>query len=157
AHHDRTSRRRGARATRSRATCSPAGADVMAGSDNRRMAAERPVGSSKVPPGGAAARRRRRRIAVAAAARTGERWAARGAAWGEVVHAAQDRRRFDAQALRETGMKRFFLVVMLSAFAVGSAVAQETCESKAISKDGKPLAGAAKTSFLKKCKRDACA
>ena len=54
-------------------------------------------------------------------------------------------------------MKRFFLVVMLSAFAVGSAVAQETCESKAISKDGKPLAGAAKTSFLKKCKRDACA
>src|SRR5262249_54539605 len=38
-------------------------------------------------------------------------------------------------------MKRFFLVVMLSAFAVGSAVAQETCESKAISKDGKPVGG----------------
>jgi len=54
-------------------------------------------------------------------------------------------------------MRRFFLVLMLSMFALGSAVAQETCESKAISKDGKPLAGAAKTSFLKKCKRDACA
>jgi hypothetical protein len=26
----------------------------------------------------------------------------------------------------------------------------------AVSKDGKPLAGAAKTSFLKKCKADAC-
>ena len=34
------------------------------------------------------------------------------------------------------------------------ASAQETCESKAVSKEGKPLAGAAKTSFLKKCKRD---
>jgi hypothetical protein len=25
-----------------------------------------------------------------------------------------------------------------------------------VSKDGRPLAGAAKTSFLKKCKRDSC-
>jgi hypothetical protein len=41
-------------------------------------------------------------------------------------------------------------------FAVGSAMAQATCESKAISKDGKPLAGAAKTSFVNKCKKDAC-
>jgi hypothetical protein len=54
-------------------------------------------------------------------------------------------------------MKRLFLVVVLSIFALGSAVAQETCEGKAIGKDGKPLAGAAKTSFLKKCKRDTCA
>jgi hypothetical protein len=53
-------------------------------------------------------------------------------------------------------MKRFFLVVLLSVFALGSAMAQETCESKAISKDGKPLSGAAKTSFIKKCKADAC-
>ena len=35
-------------------------------------------------------------------------------------------------------------------------MAQATCESKAISKDGKPLAGAAKTSFVNKCKKDAC-
>ncbi len=54
-------------------------------------------------------------------------------------------------------MKRFFLIAVLSIFACGSALAQETCESKAVSKDGKPLAGAAKTSFLKKCKRDSCA
>jgi hypothetical protein len=54
-------------------------------------------------------------------------------------------------------MKRLFLAVLLSAFAVGSAMAQETCESKAVGKDGKPLAGAAKTSFMQKCKRDTCA
>ena len=40
--------------------------------------------------------------------------------------------------------------------AIGSAVAQETCESKAVSKDGKPLAGAAKTSFMKKCMTETC-
>ena len=48
-------------------------------------------------------------------------------------------------------------VFLLSAvFLTGSAFAQETCESKAVGKDGKPLAGAAKTAFLKKCKTDAC-
>jgi len=40
-------------------------------------------------------------------------------------------------------------------FAAGSALAQ-SCESKAVSKDGKALSGAAKTSFVKKCKQDAC-
>jgi hypothetical protein len=54
-------------------------------------------------------------------------------------------------------MKRIFLAAIVATFAAGSAFAQETCESKAVSKDGKPLAGAAKTSFLKKCKADACA
>jgi hypothetical protein len=39
---------------------------------------------------------------------------------------------------------------------MGSAFAQETCDSKAVSKDGKPLAGAAKTSFMKKCMADSC-
>ncbi len=53
-------------------------------------------------------------------------------------------------------MKRIFLIAILATFAAGSAFAQETCESKAVGKDGKPLAGAAKTSFLKKCKEDAC-
>jgi hypothetical protein len=42
-------------------------------------------------------------------------------------------------------------------FAVGPAMAQETCESKAVGKDGKALAGAAKTSFMKKCMADSCA
>ncbi len=54
-------------------------------------------------------------------------------------------------------MKRIFLAAIVASFAAGSALAQETCESKAVGKDGKPLAGAAKTSFLKKCKEDACA
>jgi hypothetical protein len=54
-------------------------------------------------------------------------------------------------------MKRLFLALLLSAFALGSTAAQESCESKAVGKDGKPLAGAAKTSFLQKCKRDTCA
>jgi hypothetical protein len=53
-------------------------------------------------------------------------------------------------------MKRFVLAVIVSLFAVGAAFADDTCESKAIGKDGKPLAGAAKTSFMKKCKSDAC-
>jgi len=35
------------------------------------------------------------------------------------------------------------------------ASAQETCESKAVSKEGKPLAGAAKRSFMQKCQREA--
>ena len=50
-------------------------------------------------------------------------------------------------------MKRLFLALPSSAFAPGSAAAQETCESKAVGKNGKPLAGAAKTSFMQKCKR----
>ena len=52
-------------------------------------------------------------------------------------------------------MKRILLAALISSFAVGSAMAA-SCESQAVSKDGKPLAGAAKTSFLKKCKADAC-
>jgi hypothetical protein len=53
-------------------------------------------------------------------------------------------------------MKRICLALLLSSFAIGPAMAQETCASKAVGKDGKPLAGAAKTSFIQKCKRDAC-
>jgi hypothetical protein len=34
-------------------------------------------------------------------------------------------------------MKRLCLAVLLSVFAVGSAMAQETCESKAVGKNGK--------------------
>ena len=54
-------------------------------------------------------------------------------------------------------MKRIFLAAIVATFAIGSAVAQESCESKAMGKDGKPLAGAAKTSFMKKCMADQCA
>jgi hypothetical protein len=54
-------------------------------------------------------------------------------------------------------MKRLFLAAIVITFAIGSAFAQETCESKAVGKDGKALAGAAKTSFMKKCMVDSCA
>jgi len=54
-------------------------------------------------------------------------------------------------------MKRIFLAAIITAFAIGSAAAQESCDTKAVGKDGKPLAGAAKTSFMKKCMADICA
>ena len=41
--------------------------------------------------------------------------------------------------------------ILVSLFGIGSAVAQDSCATKAISKDGKPLAGAARTSSIKKC------
>jgi hypothetical protein len=59
-------------------------------------------------------------------------------------------------------MKRLMLAVLVTVFAIGPAVAQGipvpgTCETKAVGKDGRPLVGAAKNSFMTKCKRDACA
>ena len=53
-------------------------------------------------------------------------------------------------------MKRIVLATLLLSLSLAPALAQDSCESKAMSKEGKPLAGAAKASFLKKCKRDAC-
>ena len=53
-------------------------------------------------------------------------------------------------------MKRIMVATTVLLFAMGSALAQEACEAKAMSKEGKPLAGAAKNSFVKKCKTDAC-
>jgi hypothetical protein len=53
-------------------------------------------------------------------------------------------------------MKRIFLAALILFLSLAVAAAQESCESKAMSKEGRPLAGAAKASFLKKCKRDAC-
>lgn len=54
-------------------------------------------------------------------------------------------------------MKRIFLAAVIATFAAGSAFAQDaSCETKAVGKDGKALAGAAKTSFMKKCTTDAC-
>lgn len=52
-------------------------------------------------------------------------------------------------------MKRIILAALITSFAVGSAMAQ-SCETKAVGKDGKALAGAAKNSFMKKCKEEAC-
>jgi hypothetical protein len=53
-------------------------------------------------------------------------------------------------------MRRLALAILLSAFAAGSALADDTCQSKAVGKDGKPLAGAALKSFMTKCTKDAC-
>jgi hypothetical protein len=53
-------------------------------------------------------------------------------------------------------MKRIFLAAIIATFAAGSAFAQDSCESKAMGKDGKALAGAAKTSFMTKCMHDSC-
>jgi hypothetical protein len=52
-------------------------------------------------------------------------------------------------------MKRMILAVVFGAFAISTASAQ-SCESKAVGQDGRALHGAAKMSFVKKCKRDAC-
>ena len=52
-------------------------------------------------------------------------------------------------------MKRVLFAAIITALAIGPAMAQETCASKAVGKNGKPLVGAALNSFLKKCKRDA--
>ena len=48
-------------------------------------------------------------------------------------------------------MKRIAVALLLTAFAAAPAYAQ-TC--KAVNADGKPLAGAAKTSHMKKCCED---
>jgi hypothetical protein len=55
--------------------------------------------------------------------------------------------------LQEETMKRIILAALITSFAVGSAMAQ-SCATKAVGKNGKPLSGAAKTSFIKKCCKD---
>jgi hypothetical protein len=47
------------------------------------------------------------------------------------------------------------LAASIAFFPIGTAMAQ-SCETKAVSAEGKPLHGAAKNSFVKKCKKDAC-
>ena len=52
-------------------------------------------------------------------------------------------------------MKRIMLTALITWLAVGTAAAQ-SCDSKEVGANGKPLHGAAKMSFVKKCTRDAC-
>ena len=49
-------------------------------------------------------------------------------------------------------MKRIALAILLSSFAIGGAVADPTCHDRAAEKK---LAGAALTSFMTKCEKDA--
>jgi hypothetical protein len=51
-------------------------------------------------------------------------------------------------------MKRLALAIVLASFAVGGAAADPTCHDKAADKK---LAGAALTSFMNKCEKDAAA
>jgi hypothetical protein len=51
---------------------------------------------------------------------------------------------------------KFVLIAVVASFAALSAAhAADTCASKAVDKNGKPLVGAAKTSSMDKCKKDA--
>ena len=52
-------------------------------------------------------------------------------------------------------MMRIILIALMTSCLIGTAMAQ-SCESRAVSAEGKPLHGAAKTSFIRKCKQDAC-
>ncbi len=55
-------------------------------------------------------------------------------------------------------MKKHLLTALITACGLmaGSAYAADAaCEAKAVDKNGKPLAGAAKTSFMKKCEGEA--
>ena len=53
-------------------------------------------------------------------------------------------------------MVRTAAAFMIAMFFATSGLAQTACETQAVGKDNKPLSGAAKTAFIKKCKKDAC-
>jgi len=53
-------------------------------------------------------------------------------------------------------MRNLIIVAIASLFFATTAIAADaSCESKAVSKDGKPLVGAAKAASIKKCEKDA--
>jgi len=54
-------------------------------------------------------------------------------------------------------MKKFLSLLVLGSCLLAGAAQAESCDAKAVDKNGKPLAGAAKTSFVKKCEKDASA
>jgi hypothetical protein len=52
-------------------------------------------------------------------------------------------------------MRNLIVVVIASLFFATTAIAADSgCEAKAIDKNGKPLAGAAKAASIKKCEKD---
>ena len=54
-------------------------------------------------------------------------------------------------------MKILIVTTLVFAFTAGLTLASPDCESKAVSAEGKPLFGAAKAAFIKKCQKDAAA
>jgi hypothetical protein len=57
--------------------------------------------------------------------------------------------------LAASALAALALATLIVFFPISAAMAQ-SCESQAVSATGKPLHGAAKNSFVKKCKKDAC-
>ena len=58
-------------------------------------------------------------------------------------------------------MRCILFILALSIIAFGPiggrpALADDTCQTKAVGKDGKPLTGAALQSFMKKCMKESC-
>jgi hypothetical protein len=56
--------------------------------------------------------------------------------------------------MRRKTMRSVILAALMTCFVI-STVAAQSCDSEAVSSDGKRLDGAAKMSFVKNCKRDA--
>ena len=52
---------------------------------------------------------------------------------------------------------RALIATLSLVLMAGLAHANPECEAKAVDKNGKPLAGAAKNSFMKKCEKEAVA
>ena len=52
-------------------------------------------------------------------------------------------------------MKLKVIALAAALAALSTAAFADTCATQAVDKNGKPLAGAAKTSFMDKCKKDA--
>lgn len=54
-------------------------------------------------------------------------------------------------------MRNLIVVAIASLFFANLAFADASCEAKAVSKDGKPLVGAAKAASIKKCEKESAA
>jgi len=64
--------------------------------------------------------------------------------------------RFYKNIWRLENMRNLIVAAIASLFIVNAAFAADSgCEAKAMSKDGKPLAGAAKAASIKKCEKEA--
>ena len=53
-------------------------------------------------------------------------------------------------------MTRIGLAMLMMTLALSCALAEGTCKSSAMGKDGKPLSGAALQSFMTKCAKETC-
>ena len=62
--------------------------------------------------------------------------------------------RYPAPPFPQKGQALLELIAACALFAGQAFAADATCEAKAVDKNGKPLAGAAKSSFVKKCQAD---